>query len=84
MALGLGVFASVPLLQGQLLSETRLPSFEGLDTPAQACLQFVRSTPGILAPLAGHKQPHHVEDNLRVAAVSPLTIQDFEKRLAVR
>mgnify|MGYP003940972807 CR=1 FL=1 len=82
MALGLGVFTSVPLLQGQLLSETRLPKFEGLETPAQECLQFVRSNPGVLAPLVGHKQPGHVAQNLRVASVPPLVLAEFEEMLS--
>lgn len=81
IALGMGVFTSVPLLQGQLLQEEQLPHFEGLHTPAQACLQFVRSTPGVLAPLVGHKQPAHVEDNLQVASVPPLSLAEFQTLL---
>lgn len=82
MALGVGVFTSVPLLQGQLLKETRLPKFEGLDAPSQECLQFVRSNPGVLAPLVGHKQPAHVEENLKVASVPPLMLAEFEAMLS--
>lgn len=82
MALEIGVFTSVPLLQGQLLKETRLPQFEGLDAPSQACLQFVRSNPGVLAPLVGHKQPQHVAQNLKVASVPPLVLAEFEATLA--
>lgn len=81
LALNIGVFTSVPLLQGQLLKE-RLPRFEGLRTPAQACLQFARSHPGVLAPLVGHKQPEHVADNLQVASVPPLHLSEFEKMLS--
>jgi aryl-alcohol dehydrogenase-like predicted oxidoreductase len=82
MALEIGVFTSVPLLQGQLLKEARLPHFEGLSTPAQSCLQFVRSNPGVLAPLVGHKQPAHVEDNLAVASVPPLALAEMEALLS--
>ncbi len=82
MALEIGVFTSVPLLQGQLLKETRLPKFDGLESPAQECLQFVRSNPGVLAPLVGHKQPAHVEQNLKVATVPPLVLAEFEAMLA--
>lgn len=82
MGLGIGVFTSVPLLQGQLLSQSQLPHFEGLATPSQQCLQFVRSNPGVLAPLVGHKQPRHVEDNLAVASVPPLVLAEFENLLA--
>lgn len=82
MALEIGVFTSVPLLQGQLLKETRLPQFEGLNAPSQECLQFVRSNPGVLAPLVGHKQPAHVEENLKVASVPPLMLAEFEAMLS--
>jgi len=82
MSLGIGVFTSVPLLQGQLLSEARLPKFEGLETPSQECLQFVRSNPGVLAPLVGHKQPEHVAQNLQVASVPPLVLAEFEEMLS--
>lgn len=81
MALNVGVFTSVPLLQGQLLNQP-LPKFEGLHTPAQECLQFVRSNPGVIAPLVGHKNPQHVDDNLKVATVPPLVLAEFEEILA--
>jgi aryl-alcohol dehydrogenase-like predicted oxidoreductase len=81
MALGVGVFTSVPLLQGQLLNQP-LPKFEGMKTPAQECLQFVRSNPGVLAPLVGHKKPEHVEENLQVASVPPMMLAEFEEMLA--
>lgn len=82
MHFGIGVFTSVPLLQGQLLQQTRLPRFEGLSTPAQECLQFVRSNPGVLAPLVGHKNPAHVDENLQVASVPPLVLAEFEEMLS--
>jgi aryl-alcohol dehydrogenase-like predicted oxidoreductase len=75
--LGVGVFTSVPLMQGQLLSQVRF-QFPGLDQAAQQCLQFARSTPGVLAPLVGHKKPEHVAQNLKVGSVPPLSQQEFE------
>lgn len=77
-ALGVTVFTSVPLLQGHLLTQP-LPEFDGLKTRAQYCLQFARSTPGIHAPLVGHKKPQHVQENLEVAKVPPLTPDLFEE-----
>ena len=74
---GIDIFASVPLMQAQLLTQVPV-QFPGLAHPAQNCLQFVRSTPGIMAPLVGHKQPDHVEQNLGVAKVAPLTAEEFE------
>lgn len=82
MAFDIGVFTSVPLLQGQLLSETQLPKFDGMETPAQECLQFVRSNPGVLAPLVGHKKPEHVAQNLQVASRPPLVLAEFEEMLS--
>lgn len=83
LALDVTVLASVPLLQGQLLdAPAGLPAFEGLDTPAQRCLQFVRSCPGVLAPLVGHKALAHVQENLQLARVSPLELPAFEALLA--
>ena len=81
MALNIGVFTSVPLLQGQLLSQP-LPAFDGLESSAQACLQFVRSHPGVLAPLVGHKNPSHVADNLQVATVPPMALPELEAVLS--
>lgn len=78
---GVEVFASVPLMQGQLLSQVPV-QFPGLETPAQQCIQFVRSTPGILAPMVGQKQMAHVEENLKVAKVPPLSPQEFESFFA--
>lgn len=83
MALKVGVFTSVPLLQGQLLTHTKLPKFDGMHTPAQECLQFVRSNPGVLAPLVGHKKPEHVAENLQVASVPPLMLAEFEEMLSL-
>ncbi|MBY0449774.1 MAG: aldo/keto reductase [Cyanobacteria bacterium] len=68
-ALGIGVFTSVPLLQKQLLQPQGLPSYPGLESLSQRCLQQVRSTPGILCPLVGHKHPSHVADNIQVSRV---------------
>ncbi|MBY0405485.1 MAG: aldo/keto reductase, partial [Cyanobacteria bacterium] len=75
--LGIGVFTSVPLMQGQLLHQVKV-KFDGLEKPAQQCLQFVRSTPMVIAPLVGHKKKAHVEENLSVAKVAPLDQEAFE------
>jgi len=74
-ALGLSVAVSASLLQSQL---ARLPSalerlIPGLASDAQRALQFVRSTPGVSTALVGMKQPVHVEDNLALAHIAPLS-----------
>jgi len=75
--LGMGVFTSVPLMQGQLLQHP-LPVSPSVETPVQYCLQFVRSTPGIIAPLVGHKNPAHVSQNIAVAQHPPLSEEEFQ------
>lgn len=79
-ALGMMVVASVPLLQTQILAH--LPAnfaedLSDLPTPALRAIQFVRSTPGILAPLVGMRQVQHVKENAALAAVDPLDAQAF-------
>ncbi len=66
--LGLGVFTSVPLVQGQLAR--RGPARDGL-TPAQTAIQFARSWPGVLAPLVGQKTAEHLSENLALATRPP-------------
>jgi aryl-alcohol dehydrogenase-like predicted oxidoreductase len=81
---GLTVFTSVPLMQGQLLGRFGpdfRPKFPGLKTDAQRCLQFVRSTPGVTAPLCGMKNLAHVEENAVVCAAAPFTAAEFDALL---
>lgn len=77
--LGIGVFCSAPLFQGRLLSPqvANLP-VPRLKTAAQKAIQFVRSAPGVLATLVGHKRPHHVQENLMVGRVPPLSPEEFK------
>lgn len=82
--LGITVFTSVPLLQGQLLG--RLPEgvrskFPDLATDAARAIQFARSAPGVTAPLVGMKSPAHIDENLAVVAVPPLDSEAFGKLL---
>jgi len=81
-ALGIHVVTNVPLLQGQLLKESKLPHFQGLSTPAQNCLQFARSQAGVLTTLVGQKSLAHVNENLQVASVPPLELSEMEDQLA--
>ncbi len=74
---GVGVFTSVPLMQGRLLAPGVLPDFDGLK-PSLRCLQFIRSTPGVLAPLVGQKNPTHVDENLEIMKIPPMKKDEFE------
>ncbi len=77
--LGIGVFTSVPLMQGKLLSSDLVPDFGELTKLSHSVLQFVRSTPGIIAPLVGHKTNEHVNENLKLIELPPLTDKEFDK-----
>lgn len=77
---GIGVFTSVPLMQGRLLAPGVLPDFIDLG-PSLKCLQFIRSTPGVLAPLVGQKTPAHVEENLEILKIPPLGKDGFDSLL---
>jgi aryl-alcohol dehydrogenase-like predicted oxidoreductase len=77
---GVTAIASASLLQARLA--TGLPvelaaKFAGLRTDAQRALQFTRSTPGITAALVGMGQVKHVEENLALRDVPPLTEAEY-------
>lgn len=74
--LGIGVFTSVPFMQGRLLQPGVMPEFHDLK-PSLRALQFIRSTPGVLAPLVGQKSTEHVSENLEIMKIHPLSEDDF-------
>ena len=72
----LGVFTSVPLMQGKLLTANIIPEFVNPSASVRL-LQFVRSTPGITAPLIGHKSESHVKENMDIMKIPPLSELEF-------
>ncbi|KXZ45433.1 hypothetical protein GPECTOR_54g173 [Gonium pectorale] len=83
-ALGLAVFTSGPLGEGDLLKRltSRLDAVVQLraaTTSAQKLLQLARSTPGrsMVAALVGHKTREFVVSNSQLARVEPLAEVDF-------
>ena len=74
--LNVGVFTSVPLMQGRLLVPGAMPEFSELK-PSLRALQFIRSSPGVLAPLVGHKSPDHVSENLEIMKIPPMPEEEF-------
>ena len=74
--LGIGVFTSVPFMQGRLLQPGVMPEFNDLK-PSLRALQFIRSTPGVLAPLVGQKSSNHVSENLEILKIPPLSEDAF-------
>ena len=82
----LGVFTSVPLMQGKLLATNVIPESVNSSVSVRL-LQFVRSTPGIIAPLIGHKSESHVKENMDVMKIPPLSeleFNDLVKRMTNR
>jgi aryl-alcohol dehydrogenase-like predicted oxidoreductase len=81
---GLMVVTSVPLLQTQVIAHVPAafaPQMPGLTTQAQRAIQFVRSTPGVFAPLVGMRRVVHVHENGALAHVPPLTPAEFYRML---
>jgi len=72
----LGVYTSVPIMQGKLLATNAIPELENFSASVRL-LQFVRSTPGIIAPLIGHKLESHVKENMNVMKIPPLSELEF-------
>ena len=71
---GTAVFASAPLYGGRLLGHVPKEireAFPGVQSDAQACLQFVRSTGGITTAVVGMRDPSHIADNLALTAIPP-------------
>lgn len=74
--LGVGVFTSVPLMQGRLLQPGVMPEFSDLK-PSVRALQFIRSSPGVIAPLIGQKSAEHISENLEVMKIPPYSEEEF-------
>ena len=74
--LNIGVFTSVPLMQGRLLQPGVMPEFSDLK-PSMRALQFIRSSPGVIAPLVGQKSAEHVSENLEVMKIPPYSDEEF-------
>ena len=76
----LGVFTSVPIMQGKLLTANVMPEFGDYSTSVRL-LQFVRSTPGVTAPLIGQKSESHVTENMDIMKIPPLSESEFNELL---
>jgi aryl-alcohol dehydrogenase-like predicted oxidoreductase len=78
--LGITVVGSATVLQGRLtrgLPTDLAAKFEGLKTDAQRSIQFSRSTPGLAVSLTGMSNPAHVQENLGVKNVEPMSEHDY-------
>ncbi len=72
----IGVFTSVPFMQGRLLAHGAMPEFGNIK-PSLRALQFIRSTPGVLAPLMGQKTENHVNENCEIMKIPPMEETEF-------
>ena len=77
--LGIGVFTSVPLMQGRLLEWAKSKPLFANSSPSVGLLQFIRSTPGVLAPLIGQKSSTHVEENLQVMKINSMNQSEYDE-----
>lgn len=81
-ALGISVMCSASILQGKLAGNLPSNVREGLgnlDSNAQASLQFVRSTPNVTTALIGMSQIAHVEENMKLAEIEPLSVESYQQ-----
>jgi aryl-alcohol dehydrogenase-like predicted oxidoreductase len=79
---GVTVMCSASIFQGRVaqgLPKDLRESLGGLPNDAQAAIQFVRSAPGVATALVGMSTLEHVEQNLELAKVEPLKLEEFMK-----
>jgi aryl-alcohol dehydrogenase-like predicted oxidoreductase len=72
------LFTSIPLFQGRLL-KAQIPDYMGLTDQVAKLIQVIRSSPSVIAPLIGYKKPQHVEQNLKIANITPLNDEEFKE-----
>jgi aryl-alcohol dehydrogenase-like predicted oxidoreductase len=80
--LNIGIFTSIPLFQGRLLS-SQIPNYGNITDPVAKLLQIIRSSPSVIAPLIGQKKPEHVEENLKTANMPPLSDEEFKQAIRI-
>jgi aryl-alcohol dehydrogenase-like predicted oxidoreductase len=80
--LNVGIFTSIPLFQGRLIRR-QIPSYGNVIDPMSKLVQIVRSSPSVIAPLIGQKDPRHVEENLRIANTAPLSKEEFDEAVRI-
>ena len=74
--LNVKVFASAPLLQGRLLKAS-IPDYMGISDQVAKLVQIIRSSPSVIAPLLGYKRPEHIQHNIKIANIPPLSESEF-------
>lgn len=80
--LGISVMISGSIYQGKLsrgLPENIRVNLGSLESDAMTSLQFVRSTPAVTSALIGMSNPIHVEENMQLAKIPPVTMEQYEQ-----
>ena len=80
--LNIGVFTSIPLFQSRLLN-ARIPEYAGLTDQVEKLIQIIRSTPAVISPLIGQKKPEHVQQNIKIANIPPLSNLEYKKTVQI-
>jgi aryl-alcohol dehydrogenase-like predicted oxidoreductase len=80
--LDIGIFTSIPLFQGRLL-RSQIPDYGNITDPVAKLLQIIRSSPSVIAPLIGQKKVEHVEENIKIANMPPLSEEEFKQAVRV-
>ena len=80
--LNIGIFTSIPLFQGRLLS-SQIPDYGNVTDPVAKLVQLIRSSPSVIAPLIGQKKIEHVEENLKTANLPPLSEEEFKQAVQI-
>ena len=80
--LDIGIFTSIPLFQGRLL-RSQIPDYGNITDPVAKLLQIIRSSPSVIAPLIGQKKVEHVEENIKIANIPPLSEEEFKQAVRV-
>ncbi|MGC2562073.1 MAG: aldo/keto reductase, partial [Nitrososphaeraceae archaeon] len=62
---------------------TKIPDYGGLTDQVSKLLQIVRSSPSVIAPLVGQKEPNHVEQNLQISSVSPMGSKEYKEAVEI-
>jgi aryl-alcohol dehydrogenase-like predicted oxidoreductase len=82
LALNILVVSSASILQKRLASGLP-PEVRGLlgslPTDAQTAIQFVRSTPAVTTALVGMSHVEHVEENLKLVEVEPISLDRYRQ-----
>jgi aryl-alcohol dehydrogenase-like predicted oxidoreductase len=83
--LDVSVVCSASILQGKLARNLSANVRETLGNPesdALASLQFVRSTPFVTTALVGMSKTSHVEENMSLARIEPVSTETYQQLFA--